>query len=59
LAARSTARAERENLHRQIGTGNDAMEGKNRYGEQEPTQAKRNHQESGQRPPAHPTSQTR
>ena len=42
-------RAERENLHRQIGTGNDAMEDKHRYGEQQPTQAKRDHQESGQR----------
>jgi hypothetical protein len=30
------------------------MEGKNRYGEQEPTQAKRDHQESCQRPAGPP-----
>jgi hypothetical protein len=37
--------------------GNDAMESKNRYRQQQPTETKHDHQESGQRPPGHPSSQ--
>jgi len=51
--------ANAKNLHRQIGTGNHAMEGKHLYTEQQPTQAQHDHQEPGQRPPGHPASQPR